>query len=211
MKTFKRITVILLVAIMVVSVVACRHATGGRAGESHTITSGDLASSGIKIDSTTYKKTSEVYVIVPNTTGYVAMSDDSSWSTYYSGSNDVYKGVFINGRKVTLSPFIISQYEVTQELYQVVMQSDTSVNATPSYCKSNPSTGEYQVKRPVEYLTWYDAVYFCNALTKLTMSEEDCVYTITDIIRDETAKQITSATVSMDKTKKGYRLPTEAE
>lgn len=175
MKTFKRITVILLVAIMVVSVVACRHATGGRAGESHTITSGDLASSGIKIDSTTYKKTSEVYVIVPNTTGYVAMSDDSSWSTYYSGSNDVYKGVFINGRKVTLSPFIISQYEVTQELYQVVMQSDTSVNATPSGFKTDsfsPATGEIQKLRPVEKVTWYDAVYFCNALTKLTMSEE---------------------------------------
>ena len=112
------------------------------------------------------------------------------------------------GQKITLNDFAgtegpqdifaysIGKYEVTQELYQAV----TGVN--PSYFK-----GE---KLPVEQVTWYEAVYFCNELTKMTMGEENCCYTIINIEKDDEGN-ITIANVTWNQSKKGYRLPTEAE
>ncbi|MDY4831625.1 MAG: SUMF1/EgtB/PvdO family nonheme iron enzyme [Treponema sp.] len=51
------------------------------------------------------------------------------------------------------------QTEVTQELYEIVMGEN------PSYfqgTKKLPAEGENQSKRPVENVSWYDAIYFCN-------------------------------------------------
>ncbi len=92
--------------------------------------------------------------------------------------------------------YSIGKYEVTQELYMAV----TGTN--PSHFN-----GE---KRPVECVTWYDAVNFCNELTKMVMGAENCCYTITNIRKNEYGA-IESANVSWDQSKKGYRLPTEAE
>lgn len=92
--------------------------------------------------------------------------------------------------------YSIGKYEVKQELYQAV----TGTN--PSYHK-----GE---NLPVERVSWYDAVFFCNELTKITMGEENCCYTITDIWKNSNGA-IESATVNWDQNKKGFRLPTEAE
>lgn len=92
--------------------------------------------------------------------------------------------------------YSIGKYEVTQELYMAV----TGTN--PSHFN-----GE---KRPVERVTWYDAVNFCNELTKMVMGAENCCYTITNIRKNEYGA-IESANVSWDQSKKGYRLPTEAE
>lgn len=112
------------------------------------------------------------------------------------------------GKKVTLENFAgtegpqdifgysISKYEVTQELYMAV------TGKNPSRYK-----GE---KLPVESVTWYDAVYFCNELTRITMGEENCCYKITEIYRNEDGN-ITEAEVIWNKEKKGFRLPTEAE
>ncbi|MCL2068248.1 MAG: formylglycine-generating enzyme family protein [Treponema sp.] len=64
---------------------------------------------------------------------------------------------------------------------------------------------------PVERITWYDAVYFCNKLSILEGFEP--VYTITGISKTTTSglTYISNATVAVDWTKNGYRLPTEAE
>ena len=143
-----------------------------------------------------------------------------------------YPGVFIRGRTVTLSDFYMSKYEVTKAQYKAIME-DTSLNtlgitADPSYSTLQPkkyviAAGEEDYERPVENVTWYDAVYFCNLLSKKDGLEP--VYTIsepetsTKDISDagesgnETVsiKYISSATVTADHTKNGYRLPTEAE
>ena len=117
--------------------------------------------------------------------------------------------------------FWISRYEVTQELYEAVMGSN------PSYFPRNPHPGEKQARRPVEFVTWFDAVYFCNKLTALTMGEKECCYTITNIkykTDDEAAQRdkfveddptnvsfIVSADVTINHRKKGFRLPTRSE
>ncbi|MCQ2583696.1 MAG: formylglycine-generating enzyme family protein [Treponema sp.] len=197
-----------LAVLMACAVMSCKPGVDGT-----TVNPGDVVSTGIKIGGTTLAKTSEVAIVPAGKTGVVDMKDDSSWNTYVNPPEDEskWKGVFIKNRKVTLSPFVMSQYEVTQELYEAVLKTDADCNAKPSGYSSNPAANETQELRPVEYVTWYDAVYFCNALTKLTMTEADCVYTITNITRNVANKYIISATVTQDLTKKGYRLPTEAE
>ncbi|MBR4789896.1 MAG: formylglycine-generating enzyme family protein [Treponema sp.] len=169
---------------------------------------GDIALADIVINGTTYDKTTEVYVTGPN--GATITGSDPSFVD--SGAYDYLKGVFRTGRTVTLSPYIMSKYEVTQELYQAVMTGNSDgINATPSCYTDSPATGEEQNCRPVERVTWYDVVYFCNLLTEKTMTAADKVYTISNITVDSTYHYISSATVTADFTKKGYRLPTEAE
>jgi len=84
---------------------------------------------------------------------------------------------------VTLSSFYIGKYEVTQKLYREIMGNN------PSYFIGD--------SLPVEHVSWYDAIAFCNALSDTTGLE--AVYTID------------SLSVTADFTKNGYRLPTEAE
>ena len=87
---------------------------------------------------------------------------------------------------VSLSAYYIGQTEVTQELWRAVMGS-------------NPSEFTASVKNPVEQVSWYDCIEFCNELTAEIMGEEHCVYTIR------------GSSVTADFSQKGFRLPTEAE
>jgi len=115
-----------------------------------------------------------------------------------SGGNDDERPV----RQVTLSAFKMGKYEVTQEQYQEVMGEN------PSSFGSNPAAGELQGKRPVENVTWFDAIEFCN---KLSVKEGlTPVYTITGR-NPSTGYPITDATVSANWSNNGYRLPTEAQ
>ena len=132
-----------------------------------------------------------------------------------------YKGVFIEGRTVTLSDFYMGKYEVTQKEYASVMAGQkVTVNGTeyalesnPSYCTEDSTdytlfNGDIQEKRPVEGVTWYDAVWYCNALSEkegLTKAYNIEVTTV------NSSNHITAATVTLNKNAKGYRLPTEAE
>ena len=181
--------------------------SGDNSGAVTTYTAGTVALSKIKIGNTEYDNTAEVYVTGPD--GATVTGEDLS---FIDTTSDWCKGVFRTGRTVTLSPYIMSKYEVTQELYEAVMNGNSNgVKEKPSCFKDSPAENEEQNYRPVENVTWYDAVYFCNLLTEKTMAAEDTVYTITDINVDPTRCNISSATVTADFTKKGYRLPTEAE
>jgi formylglycine-generating enzyme required for sulfatase activity len=85
---------------------------------------------------------------------------------------------------VTLRSFYVSKYEVTQSLYQSVM------NSNPSYF-----TGiDY---RPVEEVSWYDAINFCNSL-----SQRD---------RLTPCYMVNGTNVTCNFNANGYRLGTEAE
>jgi len=95
---------------------------------------------------------------------------------------------------------------VTQDLYQAVMGEN------PSYFHGGtgrePAEGETQGRRPVEMVTWFDAVEFCNKLS--TREGFTPVYTIT-ARTPATGYPITAATVTAEWANNGYRLPTEAQ
>lgn len=121
-------------------------------------------------------------------------------------------------RTCSISSFMLAETEVTQALYYEVMKEN------PSYFNNKPvgheidraiTEGEVQELRPVENISWYDAIVFCNELTKLKIGEEFCVYysneTMTEIYKREDATKELQKKVFVNWEKKGYRLPTEAE
>ena len=106
--------------------------------------------------------------------------------TFQMGNTGAYSGYDSEKpvHTVTISKaFYMSKYEITQKQYQAVMDT-------------NPSNfiGE---NLPVEMVTWYNAIAFCNALSQLE-GLAPC-YTIN------------GTNVSCNWEANGYRLPTEAE
>ena len=142
-----------------------------------------------------------------------------------SASNS-YKGVFIEGRTVTLSDFYMGKYEVTQEEYASVMAGQkVTVDGTTYQLESNPSyctegseeytlfAGDEQGKRPVEGVTWYDAVWYCNVLSEEANLSPAYNIEVTKVEKQDgkTGYYIYEATVTLNEGANGYRLPTEAE
>lgn len=84
---------------------------------------------------------------------------------------------------VTVSSFYISPTELSQAEYESVTGENPSENNGSDL--------------PVENVTWYDAINYCNALSEAE-GLESC-YTVS------------GTTVTWDKSANGYRLPTEAE
>ena len=113
---------------------------------------------------------------------------------------------------VSLSAYYIGETEVTQELWLAVMGNN------PSYFdgsqNSEPAKGEAQGKRPVENVTWFDCIAFCNELTKKAgLGDSECVYYSDAALSTVyTMSDANSYTVPQVKwSAKGFRLPTEAE
>jgi formylglycine-generating enzyme required for sulfatase activity len=108
---------------------------------------------------------------------------------------------------VTLtSGFYMGKYQVTQGQYKEVMGSN------PSSFTSNPASGEVQGNRPVERVSWYDAIEFCNALS--IWEGLSPYYSIDKVNQDPNNGNSSDTykwTVTLDSTANGYRLPTEAQ
>ena len=108
--------------------------------------------------------------------------------------------------QVTLSAFYMGKYEVTQEQYQTVMGTN------PSDFSSEPADGEMQGKRPVEQVTWYDTIEFCNALSVL-----EGLTPYYNINKEQPDLNNTCAydplewLITLNTSADGYRLPTEAQ
>ena len=109
--------------------------------------------------------------------------------------------------EVTLtSGFYMGVYQVTQDQYLSVTGSN------PSGWLSDPTSEEIQGKRPVERVTWYDAVEFCNTLSILEGLSS--YYIIDKVNKDPNNTNITDTikwTVTINSVATGYRLPTEAQ
>lgn len=175
-----------------------------------TYSQGQEYSASLIIDGTSYEKTQMVVACATTTT---IPGNDEYWNKCYETTEyDQYKGSFdASEGSVTIDPFAISCYEVTQKLFEAVMGFNPSYygETKPGDWEGGDSTYTYNEKRPVEQVTWYDAVAFCNKLTTKTLGEEHCYYIITG--ESKNGNNITSATVTINDGKKGYRLPTEAE
>lgn len=85
---------------------------------------------------------------------------------------------------VHLSPFLLDAYPMTRTAYNEIVGPDREPGA---------------VRRPVETVSWFDAIQFCNAL-----SEHEGLKPTYDIGAQ-------SEPVRWDAQADGYRLPTEAE
>jgi formylglycine-generating enzyme len=103
-------------------------------------------------------------------------------------------------RTVTVSSFFMDTVDVTQADYIALRgvnpSSDTTDNARIR-------------QRPVDQVSWYDAVLYCNARSK--RDGLDTVYTFQTYIGDSGMPCIRLDTIRIDFSKNGYRLPTEAE
>ena len=70
--------------------------------------------------------------------------------------------VFVSGRKLEIALFYMSDHPVTRGEYKTVMGSDPSV-ANANDKDGNELTGDDNVKNnPVNYISWYDALVYCN-------------------------------------------------
>jgi formylglycine-generating enzyme required for sulfatase activity len=87
--------------------------------------------------------------------------------------------------RVEITPFLLSKFLVTQQLYFEV------TNESPGTFKGN--------NKPVETVSWKDAVIFCNSLSDKA-GLKPC-YTLS----------ADSEEIAFDNKADGYRLPTEAE
>jgi len=179
-------------------------------GETSTYQIGDVYSENIVIDNTAINNTREIVVAANEIT---VSGNDEYWNTYYdSSAESCLKGAFsLDKGSVLIQPFAISSYEVTQELFSTVMGFNPSYygDSEPKEWQGGVDSYTPNLQRPVEYITWYDAVNFCNELTKITLGEEHCYYNISNI--NESENNIISATITINTGSKGYRLPTEAE
>ena len=102
-------------------------------------------------------------------------------------------------------PFLMGTHEITQKQYAKVME------ASPSwFSKTGAGRGKVGTRDtssyPVDSITWFDALEFCNRLSE--MDNHKPYYSLTDVKRE--GKSIVSATVKVSGGS-GYRLPTEAE
>ena len=120
-----------------------------------------------------------------------------------------WKGVFSEGRKVTLSPYLMGKTEVPYKLWKAVR--DWAIGNGYQFARVEQGGSD---EEPVTRVSWRDCIVWCNAYTQMTNnSDEQCVYrksaTDTTVLKDATDKGCDAAYADMSK--KGYRLPTEAE
>jgi uncharacterized repeat protein (TIGR02543 family) len=139
--------------------------------------------------------------------------------TLSSGSN--ISGVFIDDRTVTLNQYKMAKDETTWELWNAVAQQTTangySLTGGSGYQGHEPygtspptgtGNGPDAEKRPVTWVSWRDAIVWCNLYSELSGLQP--VYTYNgNVIKDATDATCDNAV--MDKTRTGFRLPTEAE
>ena len=165
--------------------------------------------------------------IIPPTTGIVGVAPEYP----LPGTEAYWKGVFIKDRKVKLSPYKLGTTEVTYELWHEVLiwaESNGYVFANkglegwdgtggggdyPNYANiGKPPTANKN--HPVTMISWRDCIVWCNAYTEKEKGIGECIYrkskADTTVLKNAT-NGAECNTAYADMSKKGYRLPTEAE
>jgi formylglycine-generating enzyme required for sulfatase activity len=115
-----------------------------------------------------------------------------SGGTFFMGQT----GIEVPIQTVTVSAFYMDTTEVTQSDYLALMGV-------------NPSSFSTVTKGPVENMTWFDAVLYCNKRSK--RDGKDTVYSYTAVSGTPGNGCTALGGLAITMTKNGYRLPTEAE
>ena len=133
------------------------------------------------------------------------------------GTEDWWKGVFREGRKVKLSPYKLGKMEVPYKLWKEVYDwARQPANGYKfAHAGQKGSSGSGSEEEPVTSVSWRDCIVWCNAYTqKMNSADTDCVYRKKDdhtvVLKDATDTAACDAAYA-DMSKKGFRLPTEAE
>ena len=114
--------------------------------------------------------------------------------------------VFVSGRKMEIASFYMSDHEVTRGEYKAVIGSDPSTASARDKNENNP----------VNYVSWYDALVYCN--TRSIKENLTPCYKINGSTDPSDWKSVPTTKnnsawdeAKCDFTANGYRLPTEAE
>ena len=133
-----------------------------------------------------YEIDDKVYNMIPCPSG-----------SFIKGSNALQDDNPLEEKKIEKS-FLLGETEITQELYCAIMNV------------KNPSRFQDNPKNPIEKVSWYDAVMFCNRLSDIF--DLDRYYTITrggKIV--DPIEKYEDYVVETNTNAKGFRLPTEWE
>ncbi|MCR4713496.1 MAG: formylglycine-generating enzyme family protein [Treponemataceae bacterium] len=76
------------------------------------------------------------------------------------GTGDTASAVFKDGRTFTIPNLLVCNHEVTQSEFVAVMENNTSCFNGSS--GKEPSGGDTQSNRPVERVSWYKTLVYCN-------------------------------------------------
>ena len=115
-----------------------------------------------------------------------------------------------NGSITVSQDYYIGKYEVTQAEWEAVMTGNSNgISATPSYFAGKPNN-------PVESVSWYDTMVFCNR--KSIAEGLTPVYSISGTTNPDSwgaspdwENNATWNAVTVNSSANGYRLPTDAE
>lgn len=196
MKALRKIGILAAAAAAVIGIAGCRNNVGA----------GGTPNSK-KPDSPSQSTVPNGFVQVPGT----SIKGTESWTPN--------SRVFVSGRALEIKSFYMSGHEVTRAEYKEVMGSLPDDMAKAYGKEGNELTGDAAGKNPVNRVSWYDALVYCNKRSikekltpcytiggKTNPDEWGAVPSSKDSTKDSTGK---AAVCSFDAN--GYRLPTEAE
>ena len=128
------------------------------------------------------------------------------------GTDNSWKGVFTAGRTVHLNPYKIGKHEVTVQLWNTVYKW-AKENGYLFDFEEGSEDNPTEPDQPMANINWRDCIAWCNAYTEMRFGNTDeCVYRkggqSGPVIKDGAAD---GDSAHCDFSKKGYRLPTEAE
>lgn len=98
-------------------------------------------------------------------------------------------------KKYSAGNFVIGATEVTQELYEAVAGSNPSLHKGPKF--------------PVDNVTWFDAVEFCNKLSRI-QGLTPC-YSVAGSIYTKISGDVKASDIRCDFSADGWRLPVPKE
>ena len=190
MKALRKIGILAAAAAAVIGIAGCQNNAGGTPDSK-------------KPDSPSPSTVPKDFMKVPGT----SIKGTETWTP---SSN-----VFVSGRVLDIKSFYMSDHEVTRAEYKDVMESLPDNMAKAHDKDGNELTGDKVGKNPVNKVSWYDAIVYCN---KRSIKEKltPC-YTIGGKTNPDEWGAVPS---SEDSTwnaavcsfgANGYRLPTEAE
>ena len=149
--------------------------------------------------------------ITPPAAGITGMDPDPA---SLPGTEDYWKGVFRAGRKVKLSPYKLGKTEVPYKLWKEVYEWAIGTGYQFANAGVKGKDGSGSEEEPVTSISWRDCIVWCNAYTQKIKGEGECVYRKKDdhtVVLKDATKGSECDDAYADMSKKGFRLPTEAE